>query len=155
MNRLIRERCGKAVSSKSANLRIAQRPFEAVKTGRQAAKLRTLRVVFASRRLPLAPAPGTKQERSTQKMLSPNTQPNVTTQVDDHLKIMKTTMLDDEMLVRSLYWDMSCCYGKVMITCHDSIGCSIRKKKKGEYGETLQGSFQGCIFLILICKMFL
>lgn len=40
-NRLMRERCGKAVSFKSANLRIARQPFEAVKTGRQAAKLRT------------------------------------------------------------------------------------------------------------------
>lgn len=41
----MRERCGKAVSSKSANLRIAQQPFEAVKTGRQAAKLRIARGV--------------------------------------------------------------------------------------------------------------
>lgn len=41
----MKERCGKAVSSKSANLRIAQQPFEAVKTGRQAAKLRIARSV--------------------------------------------------------------------------------------------------------------
>lgn len=75
----MRERCGKAVSSKSANLRIAQQPFEAVKTGRQAAKLRIARGVREKKIAVLLLLESWSGERSR----SPR-QDDQMSQVDDH-----------------------------------------------------------------------